>query len=101
MRWAAIHLRREGRRQGQAGEILASGEAGNSWNISYSYEYIGEIMRRSIQGVISCLTLALCWGGGAYAAADPLAPTGHWTAVTAGQAATPPMGWNSWNAFHT
>jgi len=31
--------------------------------------------------------------------ADPLAPTGRWTAYTAGRAATPPMGWNSWNAF--
>ena len=31
--------------------------------------------------------------------ADPLAPTGHWTAFTAGRGATPPMGWNSWNAF--
>src|SRR6185295_20117858 len=31
--------------------------------------------------------------------ADPLAPTGSWTAYTGGRAATPPMGWNSWNAF--
>ena len=31
--------------------------------------------------------------------ADSLAPTGRWTAYTAGHAATPPMGWNSWNAF--
>ena len=56
-------------------------------------------MRRS--GVIGCLALALCYGGAAYAADDPLAPTGHWTAVTTGRAAKPPMGWNSWNAFHT
>lgn len=32
---------------------------------------------------------------------DPLAPTGRWSANTDGQAATPPMGWNSWNAFFT
>jgi len=32
---------------------------------------------------------------------DPLAPTGRWSANTAGRAATPPMGWNSWNAFAT
>lgn len=32
---------------------------------------------------------------------DPLAPTGKWTANSRGVAATPPMGWNSWNAFHT
>ena len=31
--------------------------------------------------------------------ADALAPTGTWTAYAAGRAATPPMGWNSWNAF--
>ena len=30
---------------------------------------------------------------------DPLAPTGKWTAYPAGSAVTPPMGWNSWNAF--
>ncbi|MBB5714381.1 hypothetical protein FHS94_001212 [Sphingomonas aerophila] len=34
-------------------------------------------------------------------AADPLAPTGQWSANTAGQAATPVMGWNSWNAFNS
>jgi len=32
---------------------------------------------------------------------DPLAPTGRWTAYTAGRAQTPPMGWSSWNAFAT
>jgi alpha-galactosidase len=31
--------------------------------------------------------------------ADPLAPTGRWTAYTSGAGALPPMGWNSWNAF--
>src|SRR3954470_18466741 len=31
--------------------------------------------------------------------ADPLAPSGKWTGYNAGSAATPPMGWNSWNAF--
>ena len=34
-------------------------------------------------------------------AKDALAPTGRWSAYTAGRAATPPMGWNSWNAFAT
>jgi hypothetical protein len=33
------------------------------------------------------------------AAADPLAPTGRWSAYTRGAAQLPPMGWNSWNAF--
>lgn len=35
------------------------------------------------------------------APADPLAPTGRWTAYAAGSAQLPPMGWNSWNAFYT
>ncbi len=35
----------------------------------------------------------------AAAPADPLAPTGHWSAFTAGRGETPPMGWNSYNAF--
>jgi alpha-galactosidase len=39
--------------------------------------------------------------GLAHADSDPLAPTGKWTANTRGSAATPPMGWNSWNAFRT
>jgi alpha-galactosidase len=36
-----------------------------------------------------------------HAATDPLAPTAHWSAYTAGRASTPPMGWSSWNAFGT
>ncbi len=35
----------------------------------------------------------------AWAATDPLAPTGRWTASIRGSAATPPMGWNPYNAF--
>jgi alpha-galactosidase len=34
-------------------------------------------------------------------AADPLTPTGRWSAYTQGRADLPPMGWNSWNAFNT
>lgn len=30
-----------------------------------------------------------------------LSPSGHWSAFTGGNASTPPMGWNSWNAFRT
>lgn len=30
-----------------------------------------------------------------------LQPSGAWTAFSEGAAKTPPMGWNSWNAFHT
>ncbi len=42
---------------------------------------------------------ALC--GPLAAAADPLTPTGQWSANTDGSAAVPPMGWNSWNAFNS
>jgi hypothetical protein len=35
----------------------------------------------------------------ANAGPDTLAPTGAWSAYVRGIAATPPMGWNSWNAF--
>ncbi|MEG3172961.1 NPCBM/NEW2 domain-containing protein [Sphingomonas sp. ZB1N12] len=35
------------------------------------------------------------------AAADPLTPTGKWSANTDGSAPVPPMGWNSWNAFNS
>ena len=47
--------------------------------------------------------LALCALAARPAAADspPLAPSGHWSAATIGHAPTPPMGWNSWNAFGT
>jgi alpha-galactosidase len=43
-----------------------------------------------------CLMAAL-----SQAATDPLAPAARWSAYTAGHAATPPMGWSSWNAFGT
>jgi alpha-galactosidase len=47
---------------------------------------------------ISCAVML--WAQiGAALAADRLAPAGRWTAYVAGRAATPPMGWNSWNAF--
>ena len=46
----------------------------------------------------ACSAILLCSVAQAQSA-DPLAPTGHWSAYTAGRAATPPMGWNSWNAF--
>lgn len=58
-------------------------------------------MTRFTKGLIGSLALSLCYGSGVHAAPDPLAPTARWTAVTTGQAAKPPMGWNSWNAFHT
>jgi hypothetical protein len=32
---------------------------------------------------------------------DPLLPAGVWSEVSFGDAPLPPMGWNSWNAFHT
>jgi hypothetical protein len=47
------------------------------------------------------LTMVLAAPSLAAATVDPLAPTGHWSGYTAGRAATPPMGWSSWNAFAT
>ncbi len=35
------------------------------------------------------------------ALADPLTPTGKWSANTDGSAPVPPMGWSSWNAFNS
>jgi alpha-galactosidase len=32
---------------------------------------------------------------------DPLKPAGGWSEASFGNAPLPPMGWNSWNAFHT
>src|SRR6187431_733756 len=46
----------------------------------------------------ACSAILFCAAAQAQSA-DPLAPTGSWSAYTAGRAATPPMGWNSWNAF--
>ena len=37
----------------------------------------------------------------AIAQSDPLAATGTWSLPERSQARTPPMGWNSWNAFRT
>jgi alpha-galactosidase len=37
----------------------------------------------------------------AHEAPDPLQPTGAWSEKAFGNAPLPPMGWNSWNAFHT
>jgi hypothetical protein len=48
---------------------------------------------------IGAAVLALAAAPGS--AKDPLAPTGRWTANERGAARTPPMGWNSWNAFGT
>ncbi|ESQ92636.1 NPCBM/NEW2 domain-containing protein [Asticcacaulis benevestitus] len=44
---------------------------------------------------------AMAQATAAQASIDPLAPAGRWTGATAGRSPTPPMGWNSWNAFHT
>lgn len=50
-----------------------------------------------------CAALIALWlaTAAAHAAPDPLAPGARWSAYTAGRAATPPMGWSSWNAFGT
>lgn len=45
--------------------------------------------------------VAFAQSASALSAADPLAPTGRWSIPERAQARTPPMGWNSWNAFRT
>lgn len=59
-------------------------------------------MRSRFNGLVSAIAVAML-AGAAHAAApvDRLAPTAKWTANTRGDAAVPPMGWNSWNAFYT
>ena len=57
-------------------------------------------------GVLACLgwfTVFIGAGPSPVASAtpDPLQPTGQWAEQHFGNAALPPMGWNSWNAFHT
>ncbi|KTW00987.1 alpha-galactosidase [Sphingomonas yabuuchiae] len=60
---------------------------------------------RPIIARVFASAIAMAWmaSGPALAAdkADPLAPTGRWSANQDGQAALPPMGWNSWNAFNS
>ncbi len=51
--------------------------------------------------LIACLALAVPVAAQGPRSSDPLAPTGAWSANVRGQAATPPMGWSSWNAFET
>ncbi len=45
------------------------------------------------------LLAAAAVAAGPALAETPVAPTGRWSANTRGVAATPPMGWSSWNAF--
>ncbi len=60
---------------------------------------------RPIIARVFASAIAMAWmaSGTALAAekTDPLAPTGRWSANQDGQAALPPMGWNSWNAFNS
>ena len=63
-------------------------------------EYLKASHRRVLWVLTATSCAAILFGSTAQAqSADPLSPTGRWTAFTAGRAATPPMGWNSWNAF--
>lgn len=55
-------------------------------------------LRATMLAAAAVLTMA---PAGADPARDPLAPTARWSANTRGAAATPPMGWNSWNAFNS
>ena len=52
----------------------------------------------SLCGLLTVSTLAVAQDR---PAADPLAAKGRWSIPERSQARTPPMGWNSWNAFRT
>ena len=56
---------------------------------------------RALMAAAFALSAVLAAPGSASPAADQVAPTGRWEGHTGGGAATPPMGWNSWNAFRT
>jgi hypothetical protein len=57
------------------------------------------MLRHLLMAAAACAVIA---APGLAAARDDLAPTGRWTATRHGTAAaTPPMGWNAWNAFRT
>jgi hypothetical protein len=58
----------------------------------------GEIYGMKTITAAACSAILLCSAAQSQNT-DALAPSGAWTAYTAGRAATPPMGWNSWNAF--
>ncbi len=58
-------------------------------------------MKAFMRSILACTALTALVAGSAMAAPDPLAPTASWSVYTAGRAATPPMGWSSWNAFQT
>ncbi len=49
--------------------------------------------------LLGCASLAAAADAGRVQ--DPLQPAGVWSEAAFGGAPLPPMGWNSWNAFHT
>lgn len=55
----------------------------------------------AIKALAGMMALLLASASAQAAPRDPLTPTGRWSANTDGRAPTPPMGWNSWNAFAT
>jgi len=60
------------------------------------------VMRAALGNAVALIALAIsAVPASAQAGVDPLAPTGRWSANQDGQAALPPMGWNSWNAFNS
>ncbi|MFN3932220.1 MAG: NPCBM/NEW2 domain-containing protein [Brevundimonas sp.] len=56
-------------------------------------------VRSLLTSAALCCVLALSTP--AVAQVDPLAASGEWSIPERSQARTPPMGWNSWNAFRT
>ena len=55
----------------------------------------------SLRIVLAAATTLVLTAPLSAAETDPLKPTGQWSLPERKQARTPPMGWNSWNAFRT
>ncbi|SDG77400.1 Alpha galactosidase A [Duganella sp. OV458] len=54
-----------------------------------------------INSLVTAALLVFAMPTVTHAGTDPLAAAGRWEGNTTGGARTPPMGWNSWNAFRT
>lgn len=58
-------------------------------------------LRSLVAGLLAATLASLAIPVVAKPRVDPLSPVGSWAGNMSGNAKTPPMGWNSWNAFHT
>jgi hypothetical protein len=55
----------------------------------------------TVKPIVVCLIMGAALAASTFGAAAPLDASGTWSLHSVGNAATPPMGWNSWNSFGT